>query len=573
MAKLFSPYYGNTNKIYTAKISTERYDLAELNEQAGALSVEMLELQHKVELYTDGFIASCEELDNLFNVSHSEESVTKQALYATSRRLGISLESFDGVMISREGMIGSIIDGLKKMIAKIIEFFKMLWDKLLKFLGIRKKQVKEVVAQSDEIKEELKSAIAGRATGNSYNVPRPSQGKSSYSKNTDSSSTDNSNPDIDNTPETTTSDDTVESNTETTSETTSETTNNKTTAKKERPSAHNGGTAKKIKAYCKSNKIVGLKSSVANKKPVSIKDIKENTEVIKNEAEIEEVKTKAEELLEKIENKTILNAGLDGKKLGALFIMTKIFRLNMVDILTDGKNSKKVEELLEKSSIGLMMKNMADTMNMYRTSNEGVIQLDSMYRAVHDKSKAALQPWFANQHLNTKGKAHELLSELEKNENSMGVLIVDASVATNSKTNKLGDFVLYSGIGTKLSRDTSEIYIEDDSRNDFAKLISTPIKFNLDSFDNLAKDLEEKKKESGEILKHMQDEIDTVSKKIKENENNPVVKLFYTASKDLIKSQTSYMNFIFNFFLAIGEVAYHYASVEKQYTELVASAE
>ena len=231
--------------------------------------------------------------------------------------------------------------------------------------------------------------------------------------------------------------------------------------------------------------------------------IKENTEVIKNEAEIEEVKTKAEELLEKIENKTILNAGLDGKKLGALFIASKIFRLNIIDLITDAKNSKKVEELLEKSSIGLMMKNMADTMNMYRTSNEGVIQLDSMYRAVHDKSKAALQPWFANQHLNTKGKAHELLSELEKNENSMGVLIVDASVATNSKTNKLGDFVLYSGIGTKLSRDTSEIYIEDDSRNDFAKLISTPIKFNLDSFDNLAKDLEEKKKESGEILKHM----------------------------------------------------------------------
>lgn len=568
MAKLFSPYYGNTNKIYTAKISTERYDLAELNEQAGVLSVEMLELQHKVELYTDGFIASCEELDNLFNVSHSEESVTKQALYATSRRLGISLESFDGVMISREGMIGSIIDGLKKMIAKIIEFFKMLWDKLLKFLGIRKKQVKEVVAQSDEIKEELKSAIAGRATGNSYNVPRPSQGKSSYSKNTD-----NGNPNIDNVPEATTSDDTVESNTDTTSETTSENTNNKTTAKKERPSAHNGGTAKKIKAYCKSNKIVGLKSSVANKKPVSIKDIKENTEVIKNEAEIEEVKTKAEELLEKIENKTILNAGLDGKKLGALFIMTKIFRLNIVDILTDGKNSKKAEELLEKSSINLMLKNLADTMEMYHTSNGEVIQLDSMYRAVHDKSKAAMQPWFANQHLNTKGKAHELLSELEKNENSMGVLIVDASVDMNSKTNKLGDLVLYSGSGTKLKRDTSEVYIEDDSRNDFAKLISTPIKFDLDSFDVIAKGLEEKKKESGEILKHMQDEIDTVSKKIKENENNPVVKLFYTASKDLIKAQTSYLNFMFNFVFAIGEVGYHYASIEKQYTELVASAE
>ena len=168
MAKLFKSLNQDTYHVATSTVSRE--DLASLNQDAYNLGMELSVEEAKLVQYQDGLNDSMEEYEVLTNTTTTSTEALAITIEATKRRLGISgypalsTESFDNLTVSLEGVFATVVDGIKKIIAKIIAFIKSFWDKLLKFIGIREKQA---VAIADQIEENKKKIIGGIAGVNS----------------------------------------------------------------------------------------------------------------------------------------------------------------------------------------------------------------------------------------------------------------------------------------------------------------------------------------------------------------------------------------------------------------------
>ena len=151
MAKLFANSSFATVNVSQAELHNNLYSnisVEDLNEEAHNLSMEMLNDEYTFNRYTDGYDLAIEELENIQAVSGTD--LIQNTLRTTVRRLGISTEGYDCIEISTEGMIGKIIDGIKTLIAKIVEFAKTIWDKLLRLLGIRKAQAIKTVSDTEQ---------------------------------------------------------------------------------------------------------------------------------------------------------------------------------------------------------------------------------------------------------------------------------------------------------------------------------------------------------------------------------------------------------------------------------------
>ena len=168
MAKLFKSL--NQDTFCTTASTVSREDLASLNQDAYNLNMELAAEEAKIAQYQDGLNESIEEYEVLANTTTTSTETLAVIIDSTKRRLGISgypslsTESFDNLTVSLEGVFATVVDGIKKIIAKIIAFIKSFWDKLLKFIGIREKQA---VAIADQIEENKKKIIGGIAGVNS----------------------------------------------------------------------------------------------------------------------------------------------------------------------------------------------------------------------------------------------------------------------------------------------------------------------------------------------------------------------------------------------------------------------
>lgn len=176
MAKLFKSL--NQDTFYTTASTVATEDLASLNQDAYNLNMELSAEEAKLVQYQDGLNDSIEEYEILANTTTTSTETLAVIMESTKRRLGISggpslsNESFDNLTVSLEGIVNTVVDGIKKIIAKIIAFIKSFWDKLLKFIGIREKQAVEIAGQI----EENKKKIIGNVTGVSDSTVRSAMG-------------------------------------------------------------------------------------------------------------------------------------------------------------------------------------------------------------------------------------------------------------------------------------------------------------------------------------------------------------------------------------------------------------
>lgn len=157
MAKLFS------NKDIQNSIRINNVDTSNVSlESITDLSLDVQSLNFKIGYYLDGLEASVEEFSNIASIKQNEvPGVFMQAAHAAGRRLGvdistISTESLDTVRLSTEGLLSNIWEGIKKIIKKVVDFVKTMWDKFLTLIGIRKKKIIKQLTTFEKLKEMLK---------------------------------------------------------------------------------------------------------------------------------------------------------------------------------------------------------------------------------------------------------------------------------------------------------------------------------------------------------------------------------------------------------------------------------